>query len=288
MKDKVKGIIKKIQLCTIKLWDRTVRESFFKVAAIESTLISTITIFFPIKDEYQKRLFISFILFLVLSYVGVWIYSNGKKSVSFRIGKTKVLIKQGDIFEEDGLKVIAANEYFDTRVGDNLIDPKSLYGIYLRQYCKNSIADLDQAMIDNLSSSTLLTDEMREKGKKIQYRLGTVFNDQKGFLLVAYAKFDDNNRAFLSPNDAMSCYMNMWNEIDKYRGNESICLPVLGSGGLVRNLFSRYSSQQLIELILGTFRASGITLSRNAMLKIIVFGDMADEINFLKLRNYSD
>lgn len=289
MRERINDTFRKIKHFTIKPWERTVRACFYKIAAFENAIISALVIFFPIEEKYRLTLFICFIIALLLSYLAAWIFANAKKSISFKIGKTKVVIEQGDLFREDGLKVIAANTYFDTHVGDNIIDPQSLHGIFIKKYYGDSTETLDRNIVNSLPSSCILsTDEKRPAGKKIQYKLGTIYNDPNGFLLVAYARFDDNNRAYLEPDDVMNCYMNMWNEIDKYRGNASICLPVLGSGGLVRNLYNRYTTQQLIELILGTFRASGITLSRNAKLKIIVYGNMVDEINFLKLRDYSD
>lgn len=53
-------------------------------------------------------------------------------------------IEQGDIFEQDGLKVIAFNEFFDTEVSDRLISDKTLNGIYL----KNIVSDVNKLDLD--------------------------------------------------------------------------------------------------------------------------------------------
>ena len=124
-------------------------------------------------------------------------------------------------------------------------------------------------------------------GGQIKYPLGTVYDDQDGYLLLAYSRYDSNNRARLSRDEIMQCYMNMWDQIDIHRGNNSICFPVLGGSGLVR-FDNDYSPQQLVELMLTSFRVSGINLSRNKPLQILVFGEMVDEIDFLKLADYGD
>ena len=80
--------------------------------------------------------------------------------------------------------------------------------------------------------------------------------------------------------------MNMWVEIDKYHAGYSICMPVLGSGGIVR--IDDNTPQKLLENILWTFRLSGVNLGRTATLKIIVHESMVNEIDFLKLKNFGD
>ena len=43
------------------------------------------------------------------------------KQIVIKIGLTTVLVKSGDIFDEEGLKAVAFNEYFDTMVDDKVI-----------------------------------------------------------------------------------------------------------------------------------------------------------------------
>ncbi|MCC9872603.1 hypothetical protein HK153_06800, partial [Streptococcus agalactiae] len=53
------------------------------------------------------------------------------RQVNIKIGVTTLIVKSGDIFEEDGLKAIAFNEYFDTTVDDKIIAKKSLNGQFI-------------------------------------------------------------------------------------------------------------------------------------------------------------
>lgn len=51
----------------------------------------------------------------------LWRRANRLRQVNIKIGVTTLIVKSGDIFEEDGLKAIAFNEYFDTTVDDKII-----------------------------------------------------------------------------------------------------------------------------------------------------------------------
>ena len=129
--------------------------------------------------------------------------------------------------------------------------------------------------------------EPRLAGKTVRFELGTVYDDGNDYLLMAYSRFDTYNRAYLAQEDILRCYTNMWSEIDKIRGNNSISIPLLSGSGLVR-FRKDYSPQQLIELLLWSFSISGIHLSRSATLRIVLEKDSVQDISVLRLLDYSE
>lgn len=66
-----------------------------------------------------------------------------------------------------------------------------------------------------------------------------------------------------------------------------ISIPLLGGSGLVR-FRKDYSPQQLIELLLWSFSISGIHLSRSATLRIVLGKDAVEDIDMLRLLDYSE
>lgn len=51
-----------------------------------------------------------------------------KKELTLDINKrTHFVIKQGDIMKENGMRIIPVNEYFDTHLGDGIINENSLH-----------------------------------------------------------------------------------------------------------------------------------------------------------------
>jgi hypothetical protein len=63
--------------------------------------------------------------------------------VTIKIDGTTVTVKAGDIFNEEGLKAIAFNEYFDTVVDNSFISERSLNGIFLQSKLNGTIQELD-------------------------------------------------------------------------------------------------------------------------------------------------
>ena len=269
-----------------RIFNRWIFEKFGKIAAALATVFSIAIIY--VQDEYQKTALIIFLSSLLLSYVGVAIHANVKKSAVLKIRNTKIIIKQGDLFEETGTKIIPMNEYFDVDIKNGVVDSASLHGQYIKNYASKTPDMLYDDIITALQSKKpKVADQKRPYGGQIKYKLGTIYDDKQGFFLLAYSKFDKDNRAFLKNDDIVQCYTNLWNEIDIIRGTKSIAFPVLGAGGIVR--FSKeYTPQQLIELILWSFRISGVHLSKKSTLSIIVHESLVKDIDFLKLSYYSD
>ena len=269
-----------------KIFNRWIFEKFGQIAAVLATIFSIAIIY--IETKYQKTALIVLLSSLLLAYIGVAAHANFKKRVKLKIGSTKVIIKQGDLFKENGAKVIPMNEYFDVDIEHGIVDPDSLHGQYVKSHAGKPPDVLYNDIVSSLKNKKPKTvDQERPFGGQIKYKLGTVYDDKQGYFLLAYSKFDKDNRAYLKNDDIVQCYMNMWNEIDIIRGTKSIVFPVLGAGGVVR--FSKdYSPQQLIELILWSFRVSGVHLSKNATLTIIIHESLVNDIDFLKLSYYSD
>ena len=69
----------------IKMFDNVVRKFFYKVAALENTVISALFLFIDIDTKCKKYAFLAFCLLLLASYLVSWLYANKKKSISFSI-----------------------------------------------------------------------------------------------------------------------------------------------------------------------------------------------------------
>ena len=269
----------------VPFFSKRILKSFSVIATWILSLFSVFAIFVSFEGKCKWWALAALIGINIITYVLTWFYCNRIKTVSLKIRKTKIIIKEGDLFNESGKRVIAFNEYFDTQVDDVVIAKGSLNGIFIDKHIKN-ISAFDSHIRNYLSSKTpKFVDEQRGMGKKESYDLGTIVPYDE-YLLLAYSRFDQNNRAYLTKEDISKLYLNMWNEIDIVKAYNSIAMPVLGSSGIVRNM--NLTPQQLVELILWSFRISGINLTRLATLTIVVHKTMTDDIDFLKLKDYSD
>lgn len=268
----------------VSFFNNRVLKAFGSIATWTLAVFSVAIIFIPITDECKWYICGGLVLLHVFLYIGVWIYYNKKKSATVKIRNTKITIKEGDLFKEEGKKVIAFNEYFDTQVDDVIIAKKSLNGIFITEHVSD-VASFDRHISDFLSNRTPVFVDERRLGKKIRYDLGTIV-PYEDYYLLAYSRFDENNCAFLEKDDIAKVYLKMWSEIDILKACNSICMPVLGSSRLVRKM--DYTPQQLLELLLWSFRISGMNMTRLASITIVVHKTMVESIDFLKLQDYSD
>ena len=275
------------ELKKIKFFERDIVKKFTQILAITLSIFSTVMIFISLPSAVVKLIVGLSVLTLHIGiYIGVWIYWNKKKEVTIKIRNTNIIIKEGDIFKEKGLKILPFNEYFDTTVDDIVIAKSSLNGIFIDNYVKD-VEELDKYIADSLYDIKSEKVASRKNAKNVKYELGTMVKYDE-YLLLAYSKFDSENKAYLNKEDIAPLYMKMWSEIDKYKAGNCVNIPVLGSSRIVRNALSAYSYQQMMELILWSFRVSDVDFCRESTLNIIVHSSLAKEINFLKLLYYSD
>lgn len=269
----------------VALFDKKVFKTFGRITTWTLAIFSVFAIFVPLTEKCKWPVFAFLIIIHIMILLGVYIYCNVKKKVTIKIRKTKIIIKEGDLFTEPGKKVIAFNEYFDTQVDDIVIAKNSLNGIFIKKHIKNIQrfdAHINDYLLHNKKPNFV---DSKRLGKQIRYELGTIV-PYNNFFLLAYSRFDENNCAYLERDDIAKLYLKMWDEIDILKACDSVCIPVLGSSGIVRKI--DYTPQQLLELLLWSFRISGINMTRLASITIVVHRTMVDSIDFLKLKNFSD
>lgn len=228
-------------------------------------------------------------LFILVIFIVLLIYSlslraaNNKKVLEEKINDTEIVVKYGDIFEQQGIKVIAFNEFFDTLVDDKIISKTTLNGIFIEQYSKGK-EELDQAIAnENRLSVNLITDNVARKygGKNKQYKLGSICPVDEYFLL-AFSHFDQDNKAYLTVEDYISCLMHMWNELDRFYAGKSISIPLLGSG-ITRFNDIQIKPQKLLEYMLITYKASMVNL-KNIKVTFVLDKSLTDKIDLYNIR----
>jgi hypothetical protein len=269
----------------VKLLDKKLFKNYLEVLSIISLICSFAFIVITIPDCLKIYFGIGLVLMLFTTYIIMWIIANRQTKTTLNINNSTLTIKTGDIFEEEGLKVIAFNEYFDTQVDNRIIAENSLNG----EYIKSKITDLNEFdnLINNdahLNERVLDTNNSRHYGKKKRYSLGTVFQ-HKDYVLTAFSKFDNENRAFLYMNDYINFLINFWNEIDIIYAGRSISIPLLGSGITRFKGFDSVTEQELLELLIWSFKVSRIKFTYPSQVSIIIHESKRDKINFYNLKN---
>lgn len=273
----------------IKLFDKRIKTKFLEILGKLSTILSTILIFFGIPTGWEIISAGIFLVALILIYFVIYFRANKLTEASIDIGGTTVSVKQGNIFEEEGLKVIPFNEYFDTIVDNKIISELSLNGKYIKNINQNLI-ELDRQIENDIylnSENNILEKNSKRKGnigKKIKYKLGSsvVIDD---YVLTAFSKFNDNNEAELTMTQYINFLLNFWDEINRVYAQKSVTVPIFGSGiTRFKGGFNDIEINELLNIMLWTFRISETRFKYPAKLTIIIYGDLFNKINLFGLQ----
>lgn len=268
----------------VDFFDRMVREYYYKIITGVSTMVSLLLIFFEIPENYKTKVGLVFVLVLALIYVLVWCHANKMTNIKLNIEGSDVHIKIGNIFAQEGLKVIPFNEYFDTKVDDRIIAKVSLNGQYINKYHSNlnkldSIISRDKDLREHIIDTNIPRD-----GKSTKYRLGSLVLVEN-FVLTAFAKFDEDNRANLSIYDYLLFLVHFWDEINKIYAQKSVTVPIFGSGiTRFKGGFEDIDDNELLNIMIWTFKISKIKFEYPAKLSIIIHDKKIDQINIFKLK----
>lgn len=239
------------------------------------SILSFVTWFIPnIPDEFQFIKFIiggTLIFILILSFILIVICQSKCKKVNLIINNTKVNIKFGNIFCQQGIKVIAFNEYFDTLVDNVVINHTSLNGQVIDKGYIN-VQSFDQSILSNCSLKKNGDENIaRKAGKKQRYEIGQIHKYSDEYFALAFTRFDDKNEANLSSNEYSSCLLEMWRQLNTYYSQSVINIPLLGDGITRIHDNTSITKQELLEIMLETLKISKMTFKEPSEVNIILY-----------------
>jgi hypothetical protein len=273
----------------VKFFDKNVRMQFWIVFSVVSGILSFVLLFNIVPDQYKDCLrafgFITFGI-LVLIYILIWLKANRLTNISINIQGSDIYIKCGDLFSEFGLKAIPFNEFFDTTVDDKIISNKSLNGLFINNFFKDKIYELDKFIVDNSDALDILDRNCQRQrgGKSVKFKLSTLFV-YDNYIITAFSKFDEYNRANLTMPEYIEFLINFWDRVNRIYAQKSVSVPVFGSGITRIKEHKNISDEDLLELMLWTFKLSEMKFKYPARLTIVIHKDKISQINLFKLKS---
>ncbi|TKC06675.1 hypothetical protein FA048_15840 [Pedobacter polaris] len=273
----------------VKLFEKNIRNRFWKIFSIISGIISFAFLFIDIPTnikEYLAYIGVLVLIILVVIYFLIWLYANTLRNIDVDIDGSNVNIKCGDIFEQDGLKVITFNEYFDTIVDDKIISNSSLNGIFIKKFFQNNVNDLDEFIRSNSVNEDITElDVVRHLGgKNVKYKLSTSLVYET-FVLTAFTRFDNQNRAVLTMPEYIEFLINFWDRINRVYAQRTVSVPVFGSGITRIKEHKNISDEELLKIMLWTFKLSEMKFKHPARLSIIIHEDKIGQIDLFNLKS---
>ena len=265
----------------VAFWDRDLRKRYCEFWSMFSVFISFVLIFLSVPDEWKIVCGGIFIVILAGSYIGMWLVANNATSAHIVINETNVNVIIGDIFEQDGLKVIGFNDFMDTIVDDKIVARGTLHGKFLKKY-PEIVSELDLLLNENemFNKNIEESNVKRDCEKNTCYKLGIVlrWND---YILTPFSKFNDDNEACLSAEQYIEFLMNFWKNIGKVYAGNTINIPLMGAG-IVRFHDGKPSEQELLEIMIRTLKLSGFKCTYSGKsINFIIYSDDVKEIDFI-------
>lgn len=266
----------------VSFFDKRVAKIFLEVASGALAVISAILIFVDIPDERKILTGILLLLILVGVYFFVWQWSNRLNQINLSVEGSSVSVRVGDIFQQRGFKTIAFNEYFDTIVDDRIISSNSVNGIFLSEHLDVSIAELDRFIeAYPFEEEDRAGDNVnRIVGKRTKFEIGSVCV-YKDYLLTSFSKFDDSNKANLTMPEYLGFLIKFWNRVNAIYAQRDVSTTIFGSGITRIQGHKTISDEDLLKIMLWTFRISEMRFKHPAKLSIIIHKDKIDQINLL-------
>lgn len=192
-----------------------------------------------------------------------WIWRKHRKKVTISGKNYSVQIEYGNLLDISGGKaVINFDECYTTNLGEAPGDIKagSLCGQYLTKHPINNMHELiEKANIKAAKGKSRYNNQTK-------YIPGTIIPHGK-FLLMAFAKLDENGRGYLTYDEYIECLNTLWAEIDLYRGTDDVYVPILGS--TITRLDKELSQQDLLDIMISSYRLCSKKIHKPNTLHIV-------------------
>ena len=270
----------------VKPFDKYLMRQSCGVLSVISVIATILLLFEDGQYTFKLIVGISSVIVFFASYFIMLLCANFRAKVTLRINASTIEIKTGDIFTESGLKVIGFNEYFDTIVDDVLISKNTLNGVFIDKYISDT-NKLDEHIKNNRQLSQNILDENNNRilGKKTRYKLGSLclYDD---FVLTAFSRFGADNRAYLFIRDYIRFLFKFWDELDIAYSGRTFVIPVMGAGMTRFKGNEHITDQELLEIILWSFKVSNFTIKAQAKMIIIIKKENFPNVNLYKLKHF--
>ena len=266
-----------------KLSKKLIFELYSKIISAIVGIESFILIFVEIPNEYRFIVALVTVFIFVLVFVLVLIYSYKLKQIQIDLCGVCVTIMFGDLFSENGNKVISCNEYFDSTVDDVLISSNTLNGYVLNTYI-NDITDFDEKIKNDSGCKANIVGLNSNKtlGKQIIYKLGTCFKYDQ-FIFVAFTKFTDSYQAYLNLPDYYFTLANFWTELNRVYNGEDVVIPLMGSG-ITRLENNSITKEQQLQILIDSLKYSNLSFAHNSKITIVLSENLKNQIRLFNIR----
>ena len=251
-----------------------------QVAAI-STLVTIVSFCAPLPNGWLWRLgsLITFLAVLIGLFLYDWYEANQTCHAEIKINGTNVKVYVGDIFDQEGLKVIGVNNYIDLIPDDIVLSTSTLHGKFMLSHQ----GELDELTTAIANSTTLYSESGGSRSDQQSYACGSCLLYQD-YVLAVLTKFDPQNKAYSSIQEYVQFWMTFWENIDTLYNSRTLNIPLMGAGQ-TRFRGTKPKKQELLEIALWTLKESGFRNNyADRSINFVIYSGDAPDIDFYRIQ----
>ncbi|MFZ0522913.1 MAG: macro domain-containing protein [Candidatus Acidiferrales bacterium] len=247
------------------------------------TLARGITFFIPaIKIEGPVPLFAAVTISIAFGLQKVW--KPSRVEITVANCNTTIEILFGDLFKQDGIRVISVSEFFDSKLGMPVSD-KSVHGIFL-QKCFGGHPEAFDKQVEEQLKHVEYQPVDKSDGKCKCYPIGATAlltaNDDR-YILIAFAKADPVTcKAYSDVKIMWDSLHWLWQRVRIESGGYAVNLPLVGSGLSGLGLPTRDLLNLIILSAITETKAKEIT----QRIRIVLHRDRFDHVDLRDVRQH--
>lgn len=200
---------------------------------------------------------------------GIWIegFLIGEAIIKISSIGTEIHVKRGDIFDCDGVAVVAVNDFFDTRVDDRHINADSIHGQLIVRFWPGCVPELDSQIEESLADCPATTVRRDGEANERRYKVGTsaFVKTSKGrrFILTALTETDPKTHKTQSNIEMLGKTVRGALRVARERANgDPIAFYVMGGGNARINASEMMLFTTLLTSIMSECLENGKVSSR--------------------------
>jgi len=243
----------------------------------------SLVFFFPcLKDIIANLCF--FVIIVAVSVIWGRARTWKPSKIDFKISCTDTTIEIlfSNLFEQDGLRVIPVNEFFDSEIGTP-VSSKSLHGIFIEKHLNGK--NFDEIVAPALAHIVSNTEDDKTEGKNKHYPIGTTvkITTDTDYLLFALAKTDPKTcKAFCDVATMWTALEGLLQKARVESGGNPINIPLVGSGQSGVGLPARDLLDLIVLSVVRTTQKEKIS----PKIRIILQNDRFEELDLRSIKKH--
>ncbi|WP_369928393.1 macro domain-containing protein [Xanthomonas sp. NCPPB 2632] len=224
---------------------------------------------------------------VLLAGLAIFLYDFIKpRRVKWKVpgSNTTLEVRLGDLFEQDGLRIIPANEYFDSKLG-KAVSPNTLHGMLIKEHFVGGEAAFAREVKKALLGKPFVATQ-RQQGPGKAYPIGTTvqISDTNGdYLLFALSR--SNLAASKAETDLPQLWEALagaWDGARNECGGSDVNMPLAGTGQSGAGLNTR----DALKIVIHSATIATTKTRVTGKIRIVLHKDSWSEVDLRDVRAY--